>query len=78
MIVFDTIFALVTIYIFIYCAYQLFFLIKAKDIEHYFEMQEKTRSIAVEKNKLCVIIYASQKDKNLERLLNILRVLKKN
>ncbi len=72
MIVFDTIFALVTIYIFIYCAYQLFFLIKAKDIEHYFEMQEKTRSIAVEKNKLCVIIYASQKDKNLERLLNIL------
>ena len=72
MIVFDTIFALVTIYIFIYCAYQLFFLIKAKDIEHYFEIQEKTRSIAVEKNKLCVIIYASQKDKNLERLLNIL------
>lgn len=73
MIVFDTLFALVTIYIFIYCIYRLFFLIKANDIEKYFEMQEKTRSIVVDKNKLCVIIYATFKDRrNLERLLNIL------
>lgn len=72
MIVFDTLFALVTIYIFIYCVYQLFFLIKANDIEKYFEMQEKTRSIVVDKNKLCVIIYATYKDRNLDKLLNVL------
>ncbi len=69
MIVFDTLFALLTIYIFIYCAYQLFFLFKANDIEKYFEMQEKTRSIVVDKNKLCVLIYATIKDRNLDKLL---------
>ena len=72
MIVFDTLFALLAIYIFIYCVYQLFFLIKARDIEKYFDMQEKTRSIAVDKNKLCVMIYASHKDKNLDKLLGVL------
>ena len=72
MIVFDILFALLIIYLFIYCIYQLFFFIKANDIEKYFEMQEKTRSIAIEKNKLCVLIYATHKDKNLDKLLNVL------
>ncbi len=72
MIVFDTLFALVTIYIFIYCVYQLFFLIKAYDIEKYFKMQEKTRNMIVDKNMLAVVIYATSKDKNLEKLLSTL------
>ncbi len=72
MIVFDILFVLLIIYLFIYCIYQLFFFIKANDIEKYFEMQEKTRSIAIEKNKLCVLIYATHKDKNLDKLLNVL------
>ncbi len=72
MIVFDTIFALLIIYLFIYCIYQLFFFIKANDIEKYFEMHEKTRSIVIEKNKICVLIYATQKDKNLDKLLSVL------
>ncbi|MBR3604575.1 MAG: hypothetical protein IKL52_00930 [Candidatus Gastranaerophilales bacterium] len=72
MIVFDTLFILLIIYLFIYCAYQLFFFIKARDIEQYFEMHEKTRSIVLEKRKLCVIIYATIKDKNLDKLLGIL------
>ena len=72
MIVFDTLFSLLIIYLFIYCIYQLFFFIKANDIEKYFEMHEKTRSIVLEKNKLCVIIYATHKNKNLDKLLNVL------
>ena len=72
MIVFDTLFILLIIYLFIYCAYQLFFYVKAKNIEKYFEMQEKTRNIVIDKRKLCVIIWASSKDKNLDKLLSIL------
>ncbi len=72
MIVFDTLFALLIIYLFIYCIYQLFFFIKANDIEKYFEIHEKTRSIVIERNKICVIIYATAKDKNLDKLLTVL------
>ncbi len=72
MIIFDTLFILLIIYLFIYCIYQLFFYIKAKNIAQYFEINEKTRNLSLEKNKLCVIIYATHKDKNLDRLLNVL------
>lgn len=72
MIVFDTLFIILIIYLFIYCAYQLFFYVKAKDIEKYFEMQEKTRSIVIDKRKLCVVIWATNKDKNLDNLLAVL------
>lgn len=72
MIVFDTLFILLIIYLFIYCIYQLFFFIKARNIEKYFEMQEKTRNIVIEKRKLCVVIWATSKDKNLDKLLGIL------
>ena len=72
MIVFDILFILLIIYLFVYCVYQLFFFIKANDIELYFEMHEKTRCISLEKRKLCVIIYATNKDKNLDNLLNVL------
>ena len=72
MIVFDTLFILLIIYLFIYCTYQLFFFIKARNIEKYFEMQEKTRNIVIEKRKLCVIIWATSKDKNLDKLLGAL------
>ncbi len=72
MIVFDTLFIILIIYLFIYCAYQLFFYIKARNIEKYFEMQEKTRSIVVEKRKLCVVIWATNKDKGLDKLLSVL------
>ena len=72
MIIFDTIFALLIIYLFIYCLYQLFFYIKANNIAQYFEIAEKTRNLAIDKNKLCVIIYATHKDKNLDKLLNVL------
>ena len=72
MIVFDTLFVLLIVYLFIYCAYQLFFYIKANDIEKYFEMHEKTRSIVLDKRKICVIIWASAKEKNLEKLLSVL------
>ena len=72
MIIFDTIFALLIIYLFIYCVYQLFFYVKANDIDKFFEMHEKTRNLVIDKHKLCVIIYATHKDKNLDRLLNVL------
>ncbi|MBQ4646816.1 MAG: hypothetical protein IJB79_05670 [Candidatus Gastranaerophilales bacterium] len=72
MIVFDTLFILLIIYLFIYCAYQLFFYVKARNIEKYFEMQEKTRSIMLDKRKLCVVIWACAKDKNLDKLLGVL------
>ena len=72
MIVFDTLFIILIIYLFIYCAYQLFFYVKARNIEKYFEMQEKTRSIVIEKRKLCVVIWATNKDKNLDKLLSVL------
>lgn len=72
MIVFDTFFALLIIYLFIYCIYQLFIYIKANDINKFFDMQEKTRSVIIEKNKLCVIIYATHKDKSLDKLLEVL------
>jgi hypothetical protein len=74
MIVFDTLFILLIIYLFIYCAYQLFFFIKARNIEKYFEMQEKTRNIVIEKRKLCVVIWATSKDKNLDKLLSTLNM----
>lgn len=70
MIVFDTLFILLILYLFIYCIYQLFFYIKANDIEKYFDIQEKIRNIVNSKKKLCVLIYASIKDKNLDKLLN--------
>ena len=72
MIVFDILFILLIIYLFVYCGYQLFFYIKARDIEKYFEMHEKTRSIMIDKRKLCVIIWATCKDKNLDKLLSVL------
>ena len=72
MIVFDTLFILLIIYLFVYCVYQLFFFIKARDIEKYFDMQEKTRNVVAEKNKLCIVIWATSKDKNLDKLLNVL------
>ena len=72
MIVFDILFILLIIYLFAYCVYQLFFFLKASDIEKYFEMQEKTRNIVIEKRKLCVIIWATIKDKNLDKLLSVL------
>ncbi len=72
MIVFDTLFALLTIYLFIYCIYRMFFCIKARNVNKYFEMQEKTRSIIVEKRKLCIIIFATHRDKNLDKLLDVL------
>ncbi|MBR2068514.1 MAG: hypothetical protein IJ877_02005 [Candidatus Gastranaerophilales bacterium] len=72
MIIFDTIFVLLIIYLFIYCFYQLFFFIKANDIDKFFDMHEKTRNLALDKNRLCVMIYATHKDKNLDKLLNIL------
>ena len=72
MIIFDTLFALLIIYLFIYCIYQLFFYIKAGNIDKFFEMHEKTRNLVIDKHKFCVIIYATHKDKNLDRLLNVL------
>lgn len=72
MIIFELIFALLIIYLSIYCAYQLFLYIKAHDIDHFFEMLEKTRNLALDKNRLCVIIYATHKDKNLDNLLDVL------
>ena len=72
MIVFDTLFVLLIIYLFVYCVYQLFFYIKANGIEKYYEMQETTRSIIVDKKKICVVIWATQKDKNLDKLLGVL------
>ena len=72
MILFDLFLAILTAYLFIYCVYQLFFFIKANNIEKFFEMHEKTRNLVLDKHKLCVIIYATHKDKNLDRLLNVL------
>ena len=72
MILFDLLFSLLVAYLFIYCVSQLFFYIKANDIEKYFEIHEKTRNIVADKKKLCVLIYASCKDKHLDALLNIL------
>ena len=72
MIVFDTLFILLILYLFIYCIYQLFFYIKANDIDKYFEIHEKIRNIVNEKRKLCVLIYASAKDKGLDNLLGVL------
>ena len=74
MIVFDVMFIFLIFYLFLYCIYQLFFFIKAASIEKHFEMIEKTRSVVLEKRKLCVIIWATYKDKNLDKLLNILNL----
>jgi len=41
-------------------------------VAKFFEMYEKTKNLTLDKNKLCIIIYATSKDKNLDRLLNIL------
>ena len=72
MIIFDTIFFLLIIYLFIYCIYQLFFYIKANNVTQFFEISEKTRNLALDKHRLCVLIYATHKDKNLDKLLNVL------
>ena len=72
MIVFDILFDILIVYLFIYCIYQLFFFIKARNIERFFDMHEKTRSIVLEKKKLCVIIFATIRDKNLDKLLSVL------
>ena len=72
MVVLDILFIAIIVYLFVYCIYRLFFYIKAKDIENFFEINEKTRNFLFEKNKLCVIIYATQKEKNLDKLLNVL------
>ena len=72
MIVFDTLFSVLIIYLFIYCIYQLFFFLKARDIETYFDIQEKTRSTVLNAKKLCVVIFATYKDKNLDKLLSTL------
>ncbi len=72
MIVFDTLFTLLIIYLFIYCIYQLFFYLKARGINNFFSLQERTRSVIKDKNKLCVMIYATHKDKELDRLLEVL------
>lgn len=72
MIVFDTLSALLIIYLFIYCVYQLFFFIKAANIDKYFEVHERTRNNVANFKKLCVLIYATNKDKNLDKLLMVL------
>jgi len=72
MIVFYTLFSLLIIYLFIYCIYQLFFYIKANNISNFFEINEQTRNLSIDKNKLCVMIWATYKDKNLDKLLNVL------
>lgn len=69
MIVFDILFILLLLYIFIYCIYQLFFYVKAKDIDKYFEYLENSRNLVVVQNKLCIILFATHKDKKLDNLL---------
>ena len=72
MIVFDILFIALIIYLFVYCIYQLFFFLKANHIEKFFELHEHSRSIAIRQNNLCVIIYVTNKDKNLDKLLAVL------
>ena len=72
MIVFDILFIALIVYLFVYCIYQLFFFIKANHIEKFFEMHEHSRSVTLRQNNLCVIIYATNKDKNLDKLLSVL------
>ena len=72
MIVFDILFACLIIYLLLYCIYQLFFYLKARDVEEYFDLQEKTRSTVIEENKFCILIYATNKNKNLDKLLGVL------
>lgn len=74
MIVFDTLFIILIIYLFVYCVYSLFFYIKARKIDSYFDMQEKTRNIVTDKRKFCVVIWATNKDKNLDKLLQVLNM----
>lgn len=63
MMLFDFLFVVIGLYLLIYCIYQLFFSIKANKIEEYFEIQEKTRSVSINKNRLCVIVYVTDNDK---------------
>ncbi len=72
MIVADILFIVLFVYLLIYGFYRLSFFIKAKDIDKYFEINEKTRSINLDKKRLCVIVYANLSDKNLDKLLDIL------
>lgn len=74
MIVFDTLFIILIIYLFVYCVYNLFFCVESRRIDDYFEMQEKTRNIVTDKRKLCVVIWATNKDKNLDNLLQVLNI----
>jgi len=69
MIVFDILFILLVLYIFAYCIYQLFFFIKARDIDKYFEYLENSRNLVVVQNKLIIILFATHKDKKLDNLL---------
>ena len=72
MIVFDTLFIILIIYIFIYCVYQLFFSIGAKKLDIYFNELEKSRCEAKDEKNLCVVIFANYKNKNLDNLLSAL------
>ena len=69
MILLDILFSIIIIYLFIYCIYQLFFYIKARNIEAYAFEQETNRSKVTENKKFCILIYATNKDKNLDKLL---------
>ena len=69
MILFDVLFAIIIIYLFIYCIYQLFFYIKARNLDNFAYEQEINRSKVTENKKLCVLIYATSRDKNLDKLL---------
>ena len=52
MIVFDILFILLVLYIFVYCIYKLFFYVKAKDIDKYLEFLENSRNLVVTQNKI--------------------------
>ncbi len=69
MIIFDVLFVVIIIYLFIYCIYQLFFYIKARNLESYAYEQELNRSKITENKKFCILIYATNKDRNLDNLL---------
>ncbi len=69
MILFDVLFAIIIIYLFIYCIYQLFFYIKARNLDNFAYEQEINRSKVTENKRLCVLIYATSRDKNLDKLL---------
>ena len=71
MLLFDILFAITIIYLFSYCVYQLFFYIKARNIENFAYVQEINRSKVVNNKNLCVLIYATNKDKNLDFFIKL-------